>query len=54
MRVGILSDGPDLSSYLAEMFNTWGLVLYEMVGPDRISEAGSRRCASGGLSCVSK
>ena len=38
MRVGILSDGPDLSSYLAEMFNTWGLVLYEMVGPDRISK----------------
>ena len=38
MRVGILSDGPDLSSYLAEMFNTWGLVLCEMVGPDRISK----------------
>ncbi|MXZ08029.1 MAG: hypothetical protein F4Y79_01160 [Gemmatimonadetes bacterium] len=38
MRVGILSDGPDLSSYLAEMFNTWGLVLYEVVEPDRILE----------------
>ena len=38
MRVAILSDGPDLSAYLAEMFNTWGLVLYEMVGPDRISK----------------
>ena len=38
MRVAILSDGPDLSAYLAEIFNTWGLVLYEMVGPDRISD----------------
>ena len=38
MRVAILSDGPDLSAYLAEMFNTWGLVLYEMVEPERISE----------------
>ena len=38
MRVAILSDGPDLSAYLAEIFNTWGLVLYEVVGPDRISE----------------
>ncbi len=38
MRVGILSDGPDLSAYLDEIFNTWGLVLCEMVGPDRISE----------------
>ncbi len=38
MRIGILSDGPDLSAYLAEIFNTWGLVLYEMVGQDLISE----------------
>ena len=38
MRVGILSDRPDLSAYLAEMFNTWGLVLYEVVGPDQISD----------------
>ena len=38
MRIAILSDGPDLSAYLAEMFNTWGLVLYEMLGQDQISE----------------
>ena len=38
MRVAILSDGPDLSAYLAEIFNTWGLVLYEVMGPERISE----------------
>ena len=38
MRVAILSDGPDLSAYLEEMFKMWGLVLCEMVGPDRISE----------------
>ena len=38
MRVAILSDRPDLSAYLVEIFNTWGLVLYEVMGPDRISE----------------
>ena len=38
MRVAILSDGPDLSAYLGEMFKTWGLVLCEMVRPDHISE----------------
>lgn len=38
MRIAILSDGPDLSSYLEGMFRMWGLVLCEMVGPDQISE----------------
>ncbi len=38
MRVAILSNGPDLSPYLEEMFRMWGLVLCEMVGPDQISD----------------
>ncbi len=38
MRVAILSDPPDLSDYLVEMFKMWGLVLYEVVGSDQISE----------------
>ena len=38
MRVAILTEGPDLSAYLEEMFRMWGLVLCEMVGQDQISE----------------
>ena len=36
MHVAILADPPDLSSYVAEMFNTWGLVLYQIVAPEKL------------------
>lgn len=33
MHVAILSNSPDLSAYLGEMFKTWGLPLYTFVEP---------------------
>src|SRR5437867_11990613 len=37
MRVAILSDPPDLSSYLGEIFNAWGLVVYDLIRPDALT-----------------
>jgi hypothetical protein len=36
MRVVLLSDPPDFSAYLAEMLQTWGLALYEFLGPEQL------------------
>jgi hypothetical protein len=37
MRVGILTDPPDLSAYVIEMLSTWGLALCERLRPDSLS-----------------
>ena len=34
MRVGILRHGPDLSRYVGEILQTWGLTLYDFVDAD--------------------
>ena len=37
MCVAILADGPDLSAYVGEILKTWGLALFETVGPDGLA-----------------
>ena len=37
MRVAILSDPPDLSAYVAEIFATWGLTCAEVIEPGALS-----------------
>ncbi len=36
MRVGILHSPPDLSAYVAEMLQAWGLALYQYLGADQL------------------
>ena len=38
MRVAILSSPPDLSAYVAEIFKTWGLALFDVVEPDAVAD----------------
>jgi hypothetical protein len=38
MRVGILRHGPDLSLYVGEMLQTWGLTLYDFVDADGLDK----------------
>ncbi len=38
MKVAILADPPDLSSYGLEVFRTWGLAACALVGPDEVRE----------------
>ena len=38
MRVAILSSPPDLSAYVAEIFKTWGLALFDVVEPNAVAD----------------
>ena len=38
MRVIICADPPDLSTYVAEILKTWGLVLYEIASPESLTD----------------
>ena len=42
MCVAILADGPDLSAYVAEILKTWGMALFETIGPEALGSLDPR------------